>query len=128
MPKATPEAFKQAEDRSIVGEDSRALQLTHYVLAERLLQIEYWSIQEEIRSGETSDTLVYILEGGFRGFHKMTGGELWSEWSEVEDKFYELYESNSLPWELYDEDPLVTLEQDENGEVATYGADESIGC
>jgi len=51
----------------------------------------------------------------------MTGGELWSEWKDLEDKFYRLYEDGELPYELYDEDPLVALEEDENGEVATYG-------
>jgi len=30
-----------------------------------------------------------------------------------------MYETNTLPWELYEEDPLVALEADENGEVAT---------
>ena len=105
----------------IVGEDSRSLSLSIYVLAERLMQVEYWSIAREIRTEPTSDVLVYMLEGGFRGFHNMSPGELWAEWKEVEDKFYDLYEQGDLPWELYDEDPLVTLEQDENGEVAHYG-------
>ena len=31
------------------------------------------------------------------------------------------FEDGELPYELYDEDPLVALEEDENGEVATYG-------
>ena len=109
------------EKDTIVGEDSRSLQLTHYVLAERLLQVEYYNIQEEIREGHNSDTLIYILEGGFRGYHKMTSGELWAEWQEVEEKFYHLYETNSLPWEVFEDDPLVALEEDENGEVKTYG-------
>ena len=116
-----PEDFRDVEQSAIVGEDSRSLQLTHYVLAERLLQVEYWKIQDSILAGTTDDNLIYILEGGFRGFHKFTSGELWAEWKEVEDKFYELYETNSLPWEVYEEDPLVALEEDENGEVATYG-------
>ena len=114
-----PEDFRDVEQQAIVGEDSRSLQLTHYVLAERLLQVEYASIAKEIREEASSETLTYILEGGFRGFHKYTSGELWSEWKDgAEDKFYDLYETNSLPWEVYEEDPLVALEQDENGEVA----------
>ena len=116
-----PKDFRDVEQQTIVGEDSRSLQLTHYVLAERLLQVEYYNIQQDIRGGDTSETLIYILEGGFRGFHKMTSGELWAEWKEVEEKFYHLYETNSLPWSVYDEDPLVALEEDENGEVKTYG-------
>lgn len=128
MPKASAEEFKQAEDQSIVGEDSRSLELTHYVLAERLMQVEYWNIQDSILKGSVDDSLVYMLEGGFRGFHSMTGGELWSEWQEQEERFYELYESGSLPWELFEDDPLCALEQDENGEVATYGDSQSVGC
>ena len=115
-----PKDFRDVEQQTIVGEDSRSLQLTHYVLAERLLQVEYANIAKEIVEEASSETLTYILEGGFRGFHKFTSGELWSEWKEVEEKFYHMYETNTLPWELYDEDPLVALEQDENGEVKTY--------
>ena len=116
-----PEDFRDVEQQAIVGEDSRGLQLTHYVLAERLIQVEYANIADSIRTGMTDDNLIYILEGGFRGFHKFTSGELWAEWKEVEEKFYHLYETNGLPWEVYDEDPLVALEEDENGEVKTYG-------
>ncbi len=116
-----PQDFREVEQGTVVGEDSRSLQLTHYVLAERLIQIEYHSIQKEIREEASSETLTYILEGGFRGFHKYSSGELWSEWKEVEDKFYRLYEDRDLPWELYEEDPLLALEDDENGEVKTYG-------
>ena len=116
-----PKDFRDVEQQTIVGEDSRSLQLTHYVLAERLLQVEYANIAKEIVEEASSETLTYILEGGFRGFHKFTSGELWSEWKEVEEKFYHMYETNTLPWEVYEEDPLVALEKDENGEVATYG-------
>ena len=116
-----PQDFRDVEQSAIVGEDSRSLSLTHYVLAERMMLLEYHTIKTEINESPSSDTLIYILEGGFRGFHKMTGGELWSEWKDLEDKFYRLYEDGELPYELYDEDPLVALEEDENGEVATYG-------
>ena len=116
-----PQDFRDVEQSAIVGEDNRGLSLTHYVLAERMMLLEYHTIKTEINESPSSDTLIYILEGGFRGFHKMTGGELWSEWKDSEDKFYRLYEDGELPYELYDEDPLVALEEDENGEVATYG-------
>lgn len=102
----------------VVGEDSRAMELTHYVLAERLLQVEYAIITEEHRNGPSSETLVYILEGGFRGFHNMSPGELWSEWKTKEDTWYRMYEDGELPWEVYEEDPIVALEKDETGEVA----------
>jgi hypothetical protein len=72
-----PQDFRDVEQSSIVGEDSRSLQLTHYVLAERLLQCEYALIAKEIVEEASSETLTYILEGGFRGFHKYTSVWLW---------------------------------------------------
>jgi len=117
-----PKDFKDMEDDAIVGEDSRSLQLTHYVLAERLMQCEYAIIAKEIVEQPCSDTLIYILEGGLRGYHKCTAGELWSEWKDgAEDKWYEMYEDGTLPWEVFEDDPILSLEEDENGEVATYG-------
>ena len=41
MPSNLPEDFRDVEQSAIVGEDSRSLSLTHYVLAERLLQEKY---------------------------------------------------------------------------------------
>ena len=70
-----PDNLSDVEDEYIVGEDSRAMQLTHYVLAERLLQVEYAEIMRQHREEKDSQSLIYILEGGFRGFHKMTAGE-----------------------------------------------------
>ena len=121
MPDNLPQDFRDVEQSAIVGEDSRSLNLTHYVLAERLIQVEYANIMEDPYP-LPSNTLIYILEGGFRGYHKMTSGELWSEWKDgAEDKWYQLYEDGDLPWEPFDEDPIVALEKDENGEVKTYG-------
>ena len=114
------ENFKQAEDQTIVGEDSRSLQLTHYVLAERLMAVDARLIQQDMGNGDFQ-YLAELLDSGFRGYHKMSSGELWAEWKEQEDRFYRMYEDGELPWELNDEDPLVALEKDENGEVATYG-------
>ena len=82
--------------------------LTHYVLAERLLQVEYASIRDQIRNEASSDTLTYILEGGFRGFHKYSSGEQWQEWKDgAEEKWYQLYADGELPWEPYEEDPIA---------------------
>ena len=121
MPDNLPQDFRDVEQSAIVGEDSRSLNLTHYVLAERLIQVEYANIMEDPYP-LPSNTLIYILEGGFRGYHKMTSGELWSEWKDgAEDKWYQLYEDGDLPWEPYEDDPIVALEKDENGEVKTYG-------
>ena len=98
-------------------EDSRAMKLSHYMMAERCMQVEAHKIYSDYLERDYS-TLSYILEGGFRGFHKMSREDLEAEYKEIEEKFYDLYETNSLPWEVYDEDPLVALEEDENGEVA----------
>jgi len=99
-------------------EDSRSLNLSHYVMAERCIQAEYASIQDEMSNGMVSDTLIYILEGGFRGFHNLTPKELVDEYVACEDRWYRLYETNSLPWDVFEDDPIVALEEDENGEVA----------
>ena len=122
MPNNLPEDFRDVEASTVVGEDSRSLSLTHYVLAERLLQVEYASIAKEIREEASSETLTFILEGGFRGYHKYSSGEMWSEWKDgAEDKWYRLYEDDALPWEAYEDDSIHAIEEDENGEVKTYG-------
>ena len=118
VPDNLPTDKKDCREQEEVIVDKDGHFLTHYVLAERLLQVEYAQIRDEIRHEATSDTLTYILEGGFRGFPKYTSGELWSEWKDgAEDKWYQLYEDDALPWEAYDEDPIHALEEDENGEV-----------
>ena len=108
MPSNLPEDFRDVEQSSIVGTDMQGYDLTHYVLAERLLQVEYASIRDQIRNEASSDTLTYILEGGFRGFHKYSSGEQWQEWKDgAEAKWYQLYEDGELPWEPYEEDPIA---------------------
>ena len=87
--------------------DTRGHTLSHYVLAERLLQCEYHLIKSEIQNERSSETVIYMLEGGFRGFHNMSPGELYSEWNTKEELFWDLYDNKNLPWELYDEDPLA---------------------
>ena len=66
-----PTDYKQVEDEYEVGRDKTDTALTHYVLAERLMQVEGALVAKEIREDGHSQTLIYILEGGFRGFHKM---------------------------------------------------------
>ena len=110
-----PSNRKDVFNEEIIIKDSRGHELTHYVLAERLLQVEYSQISEEIRTEPSSETLTYILEGGFRGFHKYTKQELLDEWSEVEDKFWTLVDDDSMPWEVYDEDPLASLPKEVEG-------------
>lgn len=113
MPNNLPTDFKDVEDATIVGVDSRGHSLTHYVLAERLMQVEYHTVAQELREG-VSDTLIYMLEGGVRGYHKYTGGELWTEWRDgAEAVWYELALTGRLPWEPLDEDPFLAEAQTE---------------
>ena len=99
--------FDKSED--LLYEDDRAMSLTHYVMAERVMQVEYWNIKDSILRGVTDDNLIYILEGGFKGFHNFEPSDLITEYKEYEDKWYELYEDNSLPWPVLEDDPIHNL-------------------
>ena len=99
------EEFRDLERNSIVGTDSRGNQLTHYVLAERLMQTEYHSIVRDMMESPTSETLIHMLDAGFRGFHQMSGGELWSEWRERESAWFALLDNDAFAWSVFDEDP-----------------------
>ena len=90
-------------------EDDRAMTLSHYMMAERCMQAEYVRIQNEMLAGNVSDTIVYILEGGFKGFHNLEPSDLIEEYQDCEDRWYKLYETNSLPWDAFDEDPIHNL-------------------
>ena len=92
-------------------EDSRAMRLTPYVMAERCLQAEFAGIMSEYKEGDYS-TLTHILENGFKGFHNMEPGELIEEYKQIEERWYELYESASLDFEPYQEDPIHKLEEE----------------
>ena len=89
-------------------EDSRAMVLSHYVMAERCMQVEAAKIYADYLEGDYS-TLSYILEGGFRGFHKMSREDLESEYKEIEESWYELESINGLQWEAYEEDPIWNI-------------------
>ena len=98
---------KAQEDQYEVGRDLNGDALTHYVLAERLMQVEYASILSDLAHDPTSETLIHMLEGGFRGYHNMSPGELWSEWVEVQKKWFKLLEDDELPWEIFEDDPAA---------------------
>ena len=87
-------------------EDSRAMKLTPYVMAERCLQAELTAIFLDGKEGDYS-TLTYILEGGFKGFHNMEPSELIEEYKQIEVNWYEWYESAQLYTEVYEEDPTI---------------------
>ena len=101
--------FDKNED--LLYEDKRAMQLTHYVMAERCLQVEMADIYNEYKCGDYS-TLTYILEGGFKGFHNMEPSELIDEYKEVEEKWYDLYETNQHYHTVYEDDPINELEKE----------------
>ena len=101
--------FDRHEDH--LYEDTRAMRLTPYVMAERCLQVELTGIVLDGKEGDYS-TLIYILEGGFKGFHNMEPSELIEEYNCIEDKWYEWYESAQLYTEVYEEDPIWKLEKE----------------
>ena len=84
LPSNQREGGQQTSDsHDFIYEDKRALRLSHYVMAERCMLVEYKTIQDEIREGQ-SDTLIYILEGGHRGFHKYSEGALIEEYKDMD--------------------------------------------
>ena len=100
--------FDKQED--LLYEDERAMALTHYVMAERCIQVQMKDIHEEYGAGDY-DTLTYILEGGFKGFKNMEPSELIEEYKAIENKWYELEADNELHWEPYQDDPIHTLKE-----------------
>ena len=100
--------FDRHEDH--LYEDERAMSLTPYVMAERCLQVEIKNIFKDRDNGDY-DTLTYILEGGFKGFHNMEPSELIEEYKDIEDQWYQLESDGELPFEPYEEDPIHTLKE-----------------
>ena len=113
--------FKQMEDKTVVGVDTRGQALTHYVIAERLVALDCTYIIEDGSRHRDVEYLADKLSDGWRGYHRMSPGELWTEYKEQEDAFYEYYEKDLLICGLAEDDPLNTIVKDENGEVAPYG-------
>ena len=112
--------FLPAEHENIM-EDKRGMSLSHYVLAERMMHYEAYLILRDIREENNHDNLIHLLSDGCKGYHKMDNTDLVAEWGDSEEGWYGAYEDGNLPWEVYEEDPINTLEQDENGEVAYAG-------
>ena len=108
MPDNLPANLNDQDAHEPYYEDSRAMVLSHYVMAERCMQVEAYKIYSDYIERDYS-TLSYILEGGFRGFHKMTREELQEEYKEIEEQWYELEASNGLHWEAYEDDPIWTI-------------------
>tara|TARA_A100001011_G_C13698138_1_gene590360 strand:- start:128 stop:484 length:357 start_codon:yes stop_codon:yes gene_type:complete len=106
------------EEEKFIFEDQHAMRLTHYVMAERCMQVEAHKIIEEWKANATHETLAFILEGGFKGFHNYTDSELIAEYIDgAEDKWYDLHADGELPWDSYEDDPIHQLLADEAGEL-----------
>lgn len=106
------------EEEKFIFEDQHAMRLTHYVMAERCMQVEAYKIVNEVNRGASYETLAHILDGGFKGFHNYTDSELIAEYIDgVEDKWYELHGDGELPWAPYEDDPIHQLMEDEAGEL-----------
>lgn len=76
----------------IIGEG-----LSHSVIADRLAQVDAWKIQSDAGLGDY-EYLANLLESGFRGYHNMSPGELWTEWKAQEERWNTLNEEEQLPW------------------------------
>ena len=100
--------FKQEEDQTIVGEDRQGLALTHYVIAERLVALDCTYIIEDGAHRDV-EYLADKLGDGWRGYHRMSPGELWSEWCEHEENFYEYWNKCLLICGLAEDDPLNNM-------------------
>ena len=89
-------------------EDDRAMKLTPYVMAERCVQTEVAKIFTDKESGDY-DTLTFIIEGGFKGFHNMDSSELIEEYKQIEEQWYQLQADGELYWDPYEDDPIHAL-------------------
>ena len=49
------------EEEKFIFEDQHAMRLTHYVMAERCMQVEAHKIIEEYKANATHETLAFIL-------------------------------------------------------------------
>jgi hypothetical protein len=99
---------------NIVLTDGRGNKLTHSVLAERLIQAETMRIVEEMHYHKgCSDTLTFILEGGFKGFHNMSNERLCSEWEDYEEEWFANYDREYLPCPAHEDDPILTQQTGE---------------
>ena len=110
--------FQDPKQDDLIHEDMRGLMLTHYVMAERMMQYDTYMILKSIKDYNDHDTLCHILGDGFVGYHKMDNDQLIAEWNDSEDGWYGAYQDGELPWTTFEDDPINTLEQDETGEVA----------
>ena len=98
---------KIIEDKDIViGEDSRGDLLTQSIIAERLVAYDLTDMMRCAAHGDF-EYIADKLSDGWRGYHNMSPGELWTEYKEIEEMFLELYDTDSLVVGLKENDPLT---------------------
>ena len=98
-------------DNDPIYEDTHGMTLTMNQMADRLVNVEMTSIFKDKAEGDV-DTLAYLLENGFKGYHKMSLSELIEEYSSVEDKWYEYYQDDELVMGTDSDDPIHNLEEE----------------
>ena len=89
----------------IVGTDTRGYELSSYVIAERLTQVDIADFQQDLANGDYT-VIAEVVGNGFRGYHNMSPGELWALHKDAEEKFYTLLEDGGLPYS-FEDDPAV---------------------
>ena len=99
------------EQEDLFYEDSRAMKLSKYVMAERCLQVEMAKIFQDHSEGDW-DTLAHILQGGFKGFANMDCSELIQEYESMEDIWCDKVADNELQFEPYEDDPIHELNEE----------------
>ena len=94
-------------DDIVIGEDTRGNVLTQRTLSERLVSLAVTDIKQDSDEGDV-EWLASILSDGFRGYERMSPGELWSEWKEEAEAFFNKYDADRLYLALDKNDPLST--------------------
>ena len=93
----------QYEDNYIVGEDSRALQLTHYVLAERLVCVEAAGILSDSNNGDFMGVWDSGDDRGYNPGDYKSDDDFWTtEDGQLLDDNYGIVESKA-EWEAEQE-------------------------
>jgi hypothetical protein len=92
----------------VIGKDSRGCELSHYILAERIVLDD---IRLALKAAEVQDYdfLATRFAEGHRGYHNMSPGELWAEWGDIEESWYGAWDEGTLPYEPIAEDPIHKL-------------------
>jgi len=111
MPKGYRYPGPIKSDNDPIYEDTHGMTLTMNQMADRLVNVEMTSIFKDKAEGDV-DTLAYLLENGFKGYHKMSPSELIEEYISVEDKWYEYYQDDELAMGTDSDDPIHKLEEE----------------